>query len=519
MPLTTKDKQFAEYQRQITIKRNTLLIAAAKDDNIKRAIIKQCSEDVLFFINYFIITYNPREKDCPYLPLVLFPRQEEMIKTFNRAYKEGKWCIVNKSRYTGASVISIAYLLHKFLFTEGFSGSLSSNKADSVDRIGDPDSLFGKLEQMYRSLPNFLKPFKLEGNRKIKLMVNPLNGSNIKGYSGRDIGRGGRSTIAFVDEIAHLEHDDDAVAAMSENTDCMIAVSTPKGTGCQHYKLFKSEGTISFTFSWKDDPRRDAEWEKAQRLKLGDVIFEQELNCSFTAFEGSSFLKREDVEYLFNNDYEMPTVYGQHETNQLVFAGLDLANGGDKTVLSILVENTVVAIYELAPKINDAFEELRNYVTLHNVHTLAYDQCGLGQFFSAINDLNRNGSLPCGVEPYNAAGTMRDKYIPWYDRYFQDVFYNNRAYMYSYVSRCAITARQLSKRLITPDAVLSADMPLLRFAKRFPGLEDDLYKAGCKFRGGKLLIESKEDMKKDGKSSTDISDSVMIALWAKIRNT
>jgi hypothetical protein len=62
-------------------------------------------------------------------------------------------------------------------------------------------------------------------------VVNLENGSTITGDVGDSIGRGGRKTLYFVDEAAHLEHPEMVEAALSENTRVRIDISSVAGLG------------------------------------------------------------------------------------------------------------------------------------------------------------------------------------------------------------------------------------------------------------------------------------------------
>ena len=513
--LAIKDKEFEAYYKKTIKERAKILQAAYKNQDLQLLLLKKCEEDIVFFFNYFIVTFNPRVKPSV-IPMVLFPKQVEMLRFFERCYEENKWGIVNKCRYTGASVLSIGFLLQKFLFQKDFSGSLSSNKAESVDKLGDPDCLFTKLEQMYDHLPSWMKPFTLANNRKLKLFSNPTNGSTIKGYSGKSIGRGGRSSIAVIDEIAHIEQDEAAIAAMSENTDCMIGVSTPKGKDTQHYELFikaEEEGStiLNFTYPWTADPRRDEQWADEQRLKLGDEIFEQELGCSFDAFTGNSYLPKDSVKYFF--DHTLPIVVPEaHMAQNTRYGGLDLANGGDKTILAILEGNEIIAIHELDKDIDIALEELHGLTIQYDLYALAYDQCGLGQLFSSLANKHYPNGFPAELEAYNAAGTQ-DIYIEAYEKRFKDVFYNNRAYYYHRLYCLANNTKNYYNGRLTLEQT-EYDYPILRLPK-IKAVQEDLIKPSAEYKGGKLLIQSKADMRKLGLTSTDWSDSIICALYAK----
>jgi len=75
-------------------------------------------------------------------------------------------------------------------------------------------------------------------------IVNPETESTITGEAGDNIGRGGRNSIYFKDESAFYEHPLTIDAALSQNSDVKIDVSTPNGIGNPFYqKRFAGEDT------------------------------------------------------------------------------------------------------------------------------------------------------------------------------------------------------------------------------------------------------------------------------------
>jgi len=111
----------------------------------------------------------------------------------------------------------------------------------------------------------------------------PETGASITGEAGDNIGRGGRKAIYFVDESAHIPNPKALDASLSANTDCRQDMSSVFGMNNSFAERAHNSNIERFNFHWKDDPRKDDEWEKRKRNELDPVIFEAEYNCNFMA--------------------------------------------------------------------------------------------------------------------------------------------------------------------------------------------------------------------------------------------
>src|SRR5690606_36598743 len=120
--------------------------------------------------------------------------------------------------------------------------SFGSRKEALVDRLGDPDSIFEKARMMLRMLPAEFLPKGYDERQHATFMklINPENGATITGEAGDNIGRGGRSGIYYVDEAAFLEHPERVDAALSENTDVRIDISSANGNANPFYQKRQS---------------------------------------------------------------------------------------------------------------------------------------------------------------------------------------------------------------------------------------------------------------------------------------
>jgi hypothetical protein len=251
------------------------------------------------FIEDWLTTYDPRlsAKGKPTtVPLILFPRQAEYIQWLQERKDTGTDGVVAKSRDMGISVITLAYALCEWLFAPGVKMSFGSRKEDLVDKMGNPDCLLEKIRMMLRYLPPELLPagFTEQKHARHMKIINPVNGSSITGEAGDNIGRGGRSTMYFVDEAAFLDRPELIDAALSQNTSSRIDVSTPNGPDNPFAnKWFAQGGTpkyitgsklsgLAFDFHWTQDPRKNQEWYDKEVIRLNDPrVVGQELDLDF----------------------------------------------------------------------------------------------------------------------------------------------------------------------------------------------------------------------------------------------
>lgn len=151
--------------------------------------------------------------------------------------------------------------------------------------------ILGKMKEVLEGLPFFMKPG----------IVN-MSKDRIKFENGCSLRAGATSkTPATGDSIQYMYIDEAAVIApniidefwasveptmSSFRGSQVIMSSTPRGKGNLFHRLYEGalNGTNDFIATrvdWWEVPGRDAAWEKAQRLKLGDEMFNREFGLSF----------------------------------------------------------------------------------------------------------------------------------------------------------------------------------------------------------------------------------------------
>lgn len=278
-----------DYQA-VFAERNALLTRLRNEDSWVKAFAYYRDRPVEA-IEQWVTTYDPRNVGTgvpAYIPFLLFPKQREYVRWLQDRLAWTEEGIVEKSRDMGVTWVSIAFAWWLWMFHPAANISFGSRVERLVDKLGDSDSIFEKFRQLMRHMPKEMRPigWREEEHAAYLKIRNPENGSTITGEAGKNIGRGGRSTIYFVDEAAFIEYPDMVDKALSENTNCKVYVSTPNGTGNPFYRKRFSGNFPVFTFHWKDDPRKDDAWYQKKQATLEPETLAQEVDLDYEASAG-----------------------------------------------------------------------------------------------------------------------------------------------------------------------------------------------------------------------------------------
>lgn len=258
------------------------------------------AENPVAFIDDWAMTFDPRNAALgrpATVPFVLFPRQREFIQWLHEHWRNRRHGLVEKSRDMGATWLCVWFAIWMWNFHPGAVVGFGSRKEDYVDKTGDPDAIFWKLREGLRLLPIELLPagFDLKEHAPYMRIVNPQTGATIKGEAGDNIGRGGRTSIYFVDEAAYIERPHLIEASLSQTTNCRIDVSTPFGMA-NPFAVKRHSGRIDvFTLHWTQDPRKGPEWYARQKEELDPVILAQEVDINYQASVTNTLLDSEAI--------------------------------------------------------------------------------------------------------------------------------------------------------------------------------------------------------------------------------
>lgn len=288
-----------EYGRRVD-----LLNAMRSDPKLLAALRVHYEHNPIDFILDWVTTYDPRNdgRVLPKtMPFSLFPRQVDILAMFHECYTERESAIVEKCRDAGITMCACAYSVWAWCFIPEITIAFGSRKAEYVDKLGDNKTIFEKLRQMILGLPVEFLPsgFDRRDSFMLNRILNKENGAQITGEGGDSIGRGGRSSIYWVDEAAHLEHPELVEASLGDNTDVRIDISSVNGTGNVFYrrrmagvewepnKKIESGKTRVFIFDWRDHPGKSQEWYDKRRAKAEDEgllhVFAQEVDRDYAS--------------------------------------------------------------------------------------------------------------------------------------------------------------------------------------------------------------------------------------------
>ena len=450
----------------------------------------RCAKDVVYFVNEFCVTYDPREK-VSHLPFTLFDKQKDFLRWLEAREAGEEDGVAEKCRDVGFTWLCCAYAVHGWLFRQGFRCGFGSRKLELVDKIGDPACIFEKMRFILDNLPHWMRP--KDYSADYCKIINRDNGASISGEGGDNIGRGDRSSIYFVDEAAFLERSQRVDAALSQTSRCKIWVSTPNGQGNAFYRKRFSGNYSVFTFGWRDDPRKGEAWYEKQKRELDPVTLAQEVDIDYSAsVEGIAIPAvwvRAAVEY-----------QGASENGELR-AALDIAaEGGDSNVLGfrrgakvlfpILDWNGVSTTYTAA--------KAREECALRGVVALNYDAGG--GYGEPVAQMGKAENLGFTVFGLNGGESPSLRFWPD-SRTSKDKFVNARAeWWYLLRERFRKTWEVVNEGAeFPPDELISIpnDATLIQQLS-MPMMEVS--------ETGKIRIESKDRMRARGVKSPDKAD-------------
>lgn len=293
------------------------------------------------WINDWCDTYNPRKSENKWMPFVMFDKQRELIEFFESLRRDQESGLIEKARDMGATWIACAYCVWCLKYVPDDAIGWGSRKEALVDKLGDPDSIFEKMALIIKRLPREMRPKVSRSNLKI---INQENGSILAGEGGDNIGRGGRKAMFFVDEAAHIERPELIEAALGDNTNVRVDISSVNGLGNVFHRRRES-GQIwypgaeipkgvprVFIMDWRDHPEKTQEWydqRKAKAEREGmQHVFAQEVDRNYSAAVQNTIISYEWIQAAVDAHLHVPALAAIAQTD-LWMAGLDVADDGD----------------------------------------------------------------------------------------------------------------------------------------------------------------------------------------------
>lgn len=134
-----------------------------------------CESDVVFFINTFCRLYDPR-RGLGSFPFEMSSRQSDFAIAFDSAIGKKDLAVVKQKRDVGATWLSAAVLLRRWLLREG-ENFLVLERTSSYDVFETTNSFLSKFNYLLRLLPGWLRPESTERARD--LFLNKDTGTQI----------------------------------------------------------------------------------------------------------------------------------------------------------------------------------------------------------------------------------------------------------------------------------------------------------------------------------------------------
>ncbi|MGP4771883.1 terminase [Acinetobacter sp. PFS20] len=505
------------YYYKAAIEQNELSIQAE---------LYKCRTEPAHWFNNWIWTYDPRGMSFGLpanIPFVLRPKQVELVDWLIERESTQTHGLIEKSRDEGMSYVVLGFFLHRWLFVEGFAGGVGSRKEELVDKKGDPKTLFHKFRDMFSKMPNWLKPkgFVEKVHDNYMRIINPDNGATITGEAGDNIGRGGRTTMYFLDEWAFVERQEAVDAAISQNTNVHIKGSTPNGIGDRfHQDRFSGRYSV-FTMPWRANPDKNwtvtyngkviYPWYEKQLATLDDVVLAQEVDINYAA----------SVEGVLIPSAWVQAAVDAHVTLKIEptgdrIGGLDVADEGrDKNSLAGRHGIVLEYIQSWSGKGDDIFYTTQKSMDIcleRKYLTMFYDADGLGAGVRGdarvINEQQREkGWDEVNVEPFRGSGAVHDPEGEIVEkRLNKDFFANLKAQSWWWLRLLfQNTYRALNGMEYDPDMLISisSDIEEKERTKLIMELSQPTY---TKNAVGKILVNKQPD----GTVSPNSADSVMI---------
>lgn len=230
--------------------RKELLLLGASDPKAAEELWIMCSRDLLFYVNAFVWTYDPRLKSRV-TPFITYEFQDDALTKLDNAIGRED-LFIEKSRDMGASWMCIIAFEWQWHFKSMVSFLLGSRKEDLVDKSDDPRSLFWKIDFIHKHQPNWLKP---NMNRMKLHLHNRDNGSTIDGESTNiNFSKGDRRTAILLDEWHAVDGAKAIKSATADVTNSRVFNGTPQGIGHISYDMSQDHKVPKLRLHWPSHP-------------------------------------------------------------------------------------------------------------------------------------------------------------------------------------------------------------------------------------------------------------------------
>ena len=382
------------------------------------------------FINHWCDTYDPRNAGksgkSVRMPLVLFEKQADLVHFVVACMLGDASGLVEKSRDMGATWGCLSVTTWLWLFQPGIAIGWGANKLELVDVLGDPDTLMEKLRNQIRLLPDCFRPPVVDGvHLKHTVCRNPDNEAVVSGQGGRNIGRGGRRRIYFVDEAAHLEDPVAVEASLSENTRCRVDISSVSQPGTVYHRKrlagrewapgtpIQTDAVNVFIMDWSDHPEKTRDWYAGRRryyeAQGTPEVVAREIDRDYMGAAQGIIIKYEWVEAAVDAHKKLAL-----DVSGGWWGGLDVADQGVDTNALVRGQGIVVKYAEEWGERDPGATARRAFRLCRETRPIAlqYDCIGIGTAVkSEFNRITQDDALEVSwmtLVPWNAGAAVLD---------------------------------------------------------------------------------------------------------------
>jgi len=235
--------------------RRRVLDAARRSPAVREELLAMCRDDILFYVNLFVWTYNTDHVGAEVGPFITWPHQEPILREeaahfLSRDVARGD-VLWEKSRKQGATWMALILFDWCCLFHTWKKFLAISHTESAVDRAGDPDSLFWKVQFMHDHLPDWM----LRGASKRRLGFNyPATHSSFNGTATTErSGVGGRATGILLDEFSKQQAAQE-IYSQTADTGPRLIIGTHYGVGTVFHSLTLRDDIIKRVMHWTAHP-------------------------------------------------------------------------------------------------------------------------------------------------------------------------------------------------------------------------------------------------------------------------
>jgi hypothetical protein len=496
------------------------LAAARRDPGLLTAAKQYYKENPIALIQDWGVTFDPRAIEVgrsALLPFIPFPAQIEWLQWVLECWRDRENGLSDKSRDMGLTWCAGGLAAALAVAHPGFVAGFGSRKEDLVDKAGDPDAIFFKIRCFLQNLPPEFRagwsPHNHTHSSHMRIMI-PDTGAVIRGEGGKNIGRGGRVSIEFVDEAAHLENPQAVETSLSATTNCRIDISSVNGMNNPFAEKRHSGRVRVKTMHWSADPRKDQAWYDKQKSKFNALVVAQEIDIDYSASAEGVLIPLEWIDAAIDAHIKLGiTVTGKR------FGALDVSDEG-KDMNAFTKRHGILLDYaeDWSGKGSNIYattlRAIGNCIAL-GLDEFQYDSDGLGVGVrgdaEAINGLENRAAFPkIDAVAFRGSGEVRnkEKQVPGaYKGVTNENFFRNRKAQEYWELRCRFenTYKAVVEKLVVdPEDIISLSSKLKDIQKIRMELHQVQYKQS---EGTAKIIVVKTP---DGMTSPNYADSIMI---------